>query len=277
MPLHPIKDILKTLFDFWQLEEPHPLTNLSTDHHLTAWPGQTSCTALFQPAPHSVFRLCACHKFQHPLHQHQTGTGKQWTTSMIHIHVLLFQRLHQPLDQALSLAWAWCPRCAAAAPHFLSSSSPKAILRALKKTKQNKTTGQAEGGGNKTDPASEYGLLLLAISPWWCTCHVCCLLTSQIPPTSYSSQGKTEVMSNADRLMLWRVQGQSPLSGVKNRCAAKSIERYKLNFFPPHAASARWMLAVSPHNSLYIFKEYGEAHCYTAVKNARISCFGIII
>lgn len=29
---------------------------------------------------------------------------------------------------------------------------------------------------------------------------------------------------------------------------------------------ARWTLAVSPHNLLYVFKECGEAHCYAAVK-----------
>lgn len=83
-----------------------------------------------------------------------------------------------------------------------------AELRSLKKKKRKR---QAGGGESKTDPISKHGLKLLAIRPWQCSCHVCCLLTSWIPSASYSSQRKMKVTSTADVYVLWRGQGQSPL------------------------------------------------------------------
>lgn len=93
------------------------------------------------------------------------------------------------------------------------------------------------GRGNKTDPVSKHGLNVLAITAWQCSCRVSCLLTSWIPCTSYSSQRKIKVTSRVDMYVLWRGQGQSPLWGFKNRCAAKGTKRWTKSFFPPHAAS----------------------------------------
>lgn len=113
----------------------------------------------------------------------------------------------------------------------------RSLQRKTKKKKEKKRRQQTVGGGNKTDPISKHGLKLLAITAWQCSCHVGCLLTSWIPSTSYSSQREIKVTSRADVCVLWRGQGQSPLWGFKNRCAAKGTKRWNKSFFPPYAAS----------------------------------------
>lgn len=82
-----------------------------------------------------------------------------------------------------------------------------AEFQSLKKKRKRKR--QAGGGGDKTNPISEHGLKLLAIRPWQCSCHVCCLLTSWIPFISYFSQRKTEVMSSDNVCALKRAGAKS--------------------------------------------------------------------